>query len=64
MPVRKNDAFTPEEIKFLAKYPLITFEKTTGNSTFGSTEKGIIEAAKEVKKINDWILKMLLKKKK
>ena len=50
MPVRKNDAFTPEEIKFLAKYPLITFEKTTGNSTFGSTEKGIIEAAKEVNK--------------
>lgn len=52
MHIRKNDAFTTNEIKYLSKYPLITFEKTTGSSTFGSTEKGIIEAAKEVKKVN------------
>lgn len=52
MHVRKNTVFTPEEIRFLAKYPLITFEKTTGSTTFGSTEKGTIEAAKAVKKMN------------
>ncbi|CAH8283034.1 putative glycosyl hydrolase-like family 15 (GHL15) protein [Mariniflexile fucanivorans] len=52
MHVRKNDAFTKEEITYLSKFPLITFEKTTGSSTFGSTEKGTIEAAKEVKKVN------------
>ena len=52
MHVRKAVAFTNEEIKYLAKFPLITFEKTTGSKTFGSTEKGTIEAAKAVKNIN------------
>lgn len=52
MHLRKNTAFTKDEIKYLAKFPLITFEKTTGSSSFGSTEKGTIEAAKAVKKIN------------
>ncbi|MEO9571960.1 MAG: putative glycoside hydrolase [Polaribacter sp.] len=52
MHLRKATAFTKEEIKFIAKHPLITFEKTTGSKTFGSTEKGTIKAAKAVKKIN------------
>lgn len=52
MHVRKDDAFTKDEIKYISKYPLVTFEKTTGSKTFGSTEKGTIEAAKEVKKLN------------
>jgi hypothetical protein len=52
MHVRKNTAFTKEEVQFLAKFPLITFEKTTGSKTYGSTEQGTIEAAKAVKKIN------------
>lgn len=52
MHVRKADAFTKEEIQFIAKHPLITFEKTTGSKTYGSTEKGTLKAAEAVKKIN------------
>lgn len=50
--VRKTDAFTKEEVKYLASFPLITFEKTTGKDAYGSTEKGTIEAAKAVKALN------------
>lgn len=52
MHLRKNTTFAKDEIQYLANFPLITFEKTTGSSSFGSTEKGTIEAAKAVKKIN------------
>jgi hypothetical protein len=52
MHVRKANAFSNKEIKYLSKFPLITFEKTTGNKDSGSTEKGTIKAAKAVKKIN------------
>lgn len=52
MHLRKSTAFNDNEIKFLSKYPLITFEKTTGSKTFSFTETGTIEAAKAVKKIN------------
>ncbi len=38
--VRKTAAFTPEEVNYLAKYPLITFEKTTGSETYGSYLEG------------------------
>lgn len=52
MHVRKSTQFTDAEIEYLAKYPLITFEKTTGSKDLGSTEKGIVFAANKVKKIN------------
>lgn len=52
MHLRKATAFTKEEIKFIAKHPLITFEKTTGSKAYGSTEKGTIKAAQAVKKLN------------
>lgn len=52
MHLRKATAFTNEEIEYLAKFPLITFEKTTGSRAYGSTEKGTIKAAKAVKDIN------------
>ena len=51
MHVRKMTAFTPEEVEYLATFPLITFEKTTGMKDFGSTEKGTYMAAKAVKEI-------------
>lgn len=50
--VRKSTAFTKEEIQYLASFPLITFEKTTGMKDSGSTEKGTLKAAKAVKQIN------------
>ena len=52
MHVRKVTAFTPKELKHLATFPLITFEKTTGVKEFGSTERGTEVAAKAVKEIN------------
>ncbi|QXP63046.1 putative glycoside hydrolase [Polaribacter sp. HaHaR_3_91] len=52
MHLRKSTSFSNKEIQYLSKFPLITFEKTTGSKTFGSTEKGTIKAAKAVKKIN------------
>ena len=52
MHLRKSTAFTNKEVKYIAKHPLITFEKTTGSKTYGSTEKGTIKAAEAVKKIN------------
>ena len=52
MHLRKSTAFTKKEVAYLSKFPLITFEKTTGSKSSGSTEKGTIKAAKAVKKIN------------
>ncbi len=52
MHVRKNTAFTKKEIKYLAKHPLVTFEKTTGSQAYGASEAGTIEAAMAVKKIS------------
>ena len=52
MHIRKDTAFTAGEIGYLASFPLITFEKTTGAKEFGSTEAGTLVAARAVKKIN------------
>jgi hypothetical protein len=52
MHLRKDTKFTKEELNYLAKFPLITFEKTTGNKTYGFTEAGTLKAAEAVKKIN------------
>ncbi|MGJ8634052.1 MAG: putative glycoside hydrolase [Luteolibacter sp.] len=50
--IRKDTAFTPEEIEYLASFPLITLEKMTGNNTYGSTEEGTAMAAGAIKAIN------------
>ena len=52
MHIRKAQNFTEDEIKYLATFPLVTFEKTTGSQTFKSTEDGTLAAAKAVKEIN------------
>ena len=52
MHVRKVTAFTPAEIKYLAEFPLITFEKTTGMRDSNGTEAGTTKAARAVKRIN------------
>jgi hypothetical protein len=52
MHIRKDTAFTPAEIQYLASFPLITFEKSTGNKDSGSTEAGTLKAARAVKAIN------------
>ena len=50
--IRKDTAFTEEEIKHLASFPLITFEKATGHRDFGSVENGTLKAARAVKAVN------------
>ncbi len=52
MHIRKDKAYTEAEIQFLAKFPLITFEKSNGHKSFGSTEEGTLVAARQVKAIN------------
>jgi hypothetical protein len=52
MHVRKTTAFTADEIRYIASFPLVTFEKFTGNMEFGSTEKGTVAAARAVKALS------------
>lgn len=52
MHMRKSLAFTPEELTYIATFPIVTLEKTTGSKTYGSTEKGSLEAAKAIKALN------------
>jgi len=52
MHIRKEKAYTDKEIAFLARFPLITFEKANGHEQFGSVERGTLTAARAVKKVN------------
>jgi len=52
MHIRKATSYTDEEIAFLAKFPLITFEKANGHQDHGSVEAGTLIAARAVKEIN------------
>jgi hypothetical protein len=52
MHIRKDTAFTTDEIRYLASFPLVTFEKGTGATQSGSTEAGTLAAARAVKAIN------------
>jgi hypothetical protein len=52
MHVRKATSYTDKEIAFMAKFPLITFEKANGHSEHGSVEKGTLISARAVKKVN------------
>ena len=50
--VRKADAYTDEEFKFMANFPLITLEKSTGHNTYGTTDQGSLKAAEGIKAVN------------
>lgn len=52
MHIRKATAYTEKEIEFMAKFPLITFEKSNGHKTHGSVEEGTLISARAVKKLN------------
>ena len=53
MHIRKAKKFTDAEIKYLATFPLIAFEKTTGHRAFNSTEDGTLAAAKALIRLID-----------
>ena len=50
MHVWKKTSYTNEELKYIAKFPLITFEKAQGTAE-GSVQQGTLKAARAVKKI-------------
>jgi len=52
MHVRKNTQFTDDELAFISRFPIVTFEKSTGITEYGSSEAGTREAAKAVKALN------------
>jgi len=52
MHIRKAKSYTEDEIKFMAKFPLLTFEKSNGHKDHGTIEKGTLLSARAVKKIN------------
>ncbi len=52
MHIRKATSYTREEIAFLARFPLITFEKANGHKDYGSVEAGTLAAARAVKRLN------------
>ena len=49
MHVRKATAFSDEELDYLASFPLVTLEKTTGQQSSGSTDEGTLVAARAIK---------------
>jgi hypothetical protein len=52
MHIRKATSYTNDEIEFLARFPLITFEKANGHQDHGSVETGTLVAARAVKNVN------------
>jgi len=52
MHIRKATSYTDKEIAFIARFPLITFEKANGYKDHGSVEQGTLVAARAVKKVN------------
>ncbi|MDP6523425.1 MAG: putative glycoside hydrolase [Kiritimatiellia bacterium] len=52
MHIRKASSYTDKEIAFIARFPLVTFEKANGHKDHGSVETGTLIAARAVKKIN------------
>jgi len=50
--IRKDTAFSDEEVRYLASFPLVTLEKGTGAKTSGSTEAGTLAAARAIKAVN------------
>ncbi len=52
MHIRKARSYTDDEIAFLARFPVITFEKANGHQDHGSVEAGTLAAARAVKRLN------------
>ncbi len=52
MHIRKSQKYTPEEINFLATFPLITLEKANGTQVFKTNEEGTLAAARAIKEVN------------
>lgn len=50
--VRKSTAYTPDELKQIAGFPLVVFEKANGHRTSGDVESGTLAAGRAVKQIN------------
>ena len=52
VPIRRADKYHPDQIKVLSGQDVVMLEKFNGHETYGSVEKGSLEAAKQIKAIN------------
>ncbi len=52
MIVRKQTAYTADEIRLLADAPIVVFEKSNGYEDAGCVEDGVLAAAKALKAVN------------
>jgi hypothetical protein len=52
MHIRKAKGYTPEEIRYLATFPLVTLEKANGYRVFTTSEDGTLAAARAIKEVN------------
>ncbi|MGJ8673748.1 putative glycoside hydrolase [Rubritalea sp.] len=52
MHIRKETSYTDKEIEFMAKLPLVTFEKANGHKDHGSIEAGTLVSARKLKQAN------------
>ena len=50
--IRRVDKYDDDQIQALAKQDIVFLEKANGHKAYGSVEKGSLEAAKRIKKIN------------
>jgi len=52
VPIRRADRYHPDQIKVLSNQDVVMLEKCNGHETYGSVEKGSLEAAKQIKALN------------
>ena len=52
MHIRKWNKYTPDEINYLATFPLVTLEKANGTRVFKTNEDGTLAAARAIKAVN------------
>ena len=52
MHIRKAKGYTPDEIRYLATFPLVTLEKANGYRVFKTNEDGTLAAARAIKEVN------------
>ena len=50
--IRRGTEYSNEQIRELAGHDVVMLEKMNGHETYGSIERGALEAAKRIKRIN------------
>lgn len=51
-PLRNSIAYTEDDIRQMAAHKIVMLEKANGHESYGSVERGVLEAACRIKKVN------------